>query len=93
MGDKIDSNQTEIVKALRKLGISVSVNHNDILCGYAGRTYWFEVKNPGCVSPKTGEIRPSNIKVTQYKLLETWKGHYSIVHSLEQILQEIGLEV
>ncbi|KKK84038.1 hypothetical protein LCGC14_2787400, partial [marine sediment metagenome] len=56
---KIDSNQREIVKSLRKIpGITVELNHHDFLLGYKGKTYWFEIKNSDCVSPKTGEIQP-----------------------------------
>ncbi len=92
--DRIDSNQVAIVKALRKIpGVTVEAGHDDILVGHRGGTYWFEVKNPDCVSPKTGEIQPSKIKDSQYKLLRDWRGHYKIMHCLDQILTEIGLEV
>ena len=91
--DKIDNNQVSIVKVLRKIpGVTVEVGHNDLLLGYKGKTYWFEIKNSNCVSPKTGEIQPSKIKDSQYKLLRDWRGHYSIVWKLEQILNQIGLE-
>ena len=44
---KIDRNQGDIVSALRKIpGISVETGHDDILVGYKGRTWWFEVKAP-----------------------------------------------
>jgi len=92
--DRIDSNQVAIVKVLRKIpGVKVEVGHDDILVGHKGRTYWFEIKNPNCVSRKTGEILPRKIGAGQKKLLATWKGHYSIVWTLEQILDEIGLEL
>ncbi len=78
---KIDENQKAIVKDLRKLGISVEVNHDDILCGYKGKTYWFEIK----VNAK------SPLKPKQLKLLDEFKGHYSIVWTLEQILDEMGV--
>ena len=89
--DKVDSNQEGIVKALRKIpGVTVEVGHDDILVGHKGITYWFEIKSPNCVSPKTGKIRPSKIKASQYNLLRNWKGHYSIMWSLDQILKEIN---
>lgn len=77
---KVDANQPEIVKALRDLGISVQLGHDDILVGYNGKTYWFEIK----VNDK------SEIKSGQKLLALSWKGHYSIVTSAEQILQQIG---
>ncbi len=92
MALKIDNNQQAIVKALRKIpGITVEVSHDDILVGRNGKTYWFEIKNPDCVSKKTGEIQPSKIKPSQYKLLETWTWHYSIAWELGHILDEIGM--
>lgn len=77
---KIDANQPEIVKTLRKMGISVELNHDDILVGYNGKTYWYEIK--------TSE--KSDIKDSQIKLLAEYKGHYKIVWSVEMILDDIG---
>lgn len=76
---KIDANQTEIVKALRDKGYSVECSHDDILVGYNGRTFWYEVK----AGPR------SNIQPSQEKLLKDWKGHYKIVWSAEMIIQDI----
>lgn len=78
---KVDANQNEIVAELRKLdGITVEVGHDDILVGYGGRTYWFEVKT----GPR------AEIKATQTKLLDSWEGHYAIVWSAQMILAAIG---
>jgi Holliday junction resolvase len=90
---RIDNNQREIVKSLRKLGYSVVVGHDDILVGVNGKTYWFECKNPSLVSKKTGQVRPSEIKPSQRTLMREFKGHYSIVWNLEQILDEINASV
>jgi len=79
---KVDANQGDIVKELRKIGVSVEVGHDDILCGYNGKTYWYEIK-----ASQTSEVKKS-----QELLLETWKGHYKIVWSLEMILKDIGLQ-
>ena len=89
---KIDNNQPEIVKALRGIpGITVQVGMDDILVGYKCKTYWFEIKEPGTVSKKTGLILDSTIKPSQHALRRDWKGHYSIVWNVEQILKEIGV--
>lgn len=88
---KIDANQPKIVNQLRRLGYSVETGKDDLLVGYQGRTYWFELKDPDkALSKKTGEILDSQIKPSQHKLKTEWRGHYSIVHSIEQILDEIG---
>ena len=90
---KVDSNQPDIVKDLRKIpGVTVEVGHDDILVGYERRTYWFEIKEPGMVSSRTGEIRPSSIKPSQKALIEEWRGFYKIVWNVDQILAEIGVK-
>ena len=77
---KVDANQGDIVKDLRKLGYSVALGHDDILVGHGGNTYWFEIK--------TSEKAP--IKDSQKKLLAEYKGHYSIVWTTEMIISEIN---
>ncbi len=90
---KVDANQEEIVKALRRIpGVSVSTGHDDVLIGYRGVTYWVEIKAPETRAKRSGGIRESSIKESQKKLRETWKGHYSIVSSLEEILSELCIE-
>lgn len=86
---KIDSNQPAIVKELRKRGYSVEVSHDDILVGYRGETFWYEIKEPNCVSPVTGKVRPSSLKDYQKKLLESYKGHYKVVWDVQQIIDDI----
>ncbi len=89
---KIDNNQNAIVKALRKLlGVTVQVEHDDILVGHKGKTYWYEIKSPDAVSKKTGKINDSFLKPSQIKLLKEWRGHYKIVWSIEQILEDLSI--
>lgn len=89
---RVDENQSAIVAALRSIpGVSVEVDHDDCLCGYMGRTYWYEIKRPEEVG-KDGKIKQSRIKPSQKKLLATWKGHYRIVWTLGQILEDMGIE-
>ena len=80
---KTDDNQKDIVKALRKLGYSVELDHDDILVGTQGRTFWYEIKNVNG--------RNRNQK-GQTKLSEEFKGHYRIVRSLDEILADLKLE-
>lgn len=77
---KVDANQPAIVKELRKLGYSVELDHDDILVGHNGRTYWFEIKT----GPK------ADIKDSQKKLLAEFKGHYSIAWNAEMIIKELS---
>lgn len=89
---KTDINQSDIVAALRKIpGVSVAVNHDDILVGYRGKTYWYEIKSSGAVSRRSGLIKASAKQKSQKKLEINWTGHYEIVSNLEQVLIDIGI--
>lgn len=90
MRHKPDNNQNTIVAQLRKLGYSVEPGHHDILVGANGKTYWYEIKDPSVISPKTGQPRPSSITASERKRLDNWRGHYKLVWTLEQILEEIN---
>jgi hypothetical protein len=77
---KVDRNQGQIVKALRAIpGVSVATRHDDILVGYGGQTFWYEIKKSA-----TAEIKPS-----QKKLAKEWQGHYAIVWTADQIVADI----
>ena len=92
MKAKVDSNQPEIVRVLRQiLGVTVEVGHDDILVGYKKKTFWYEIKEPESVSKKTGKILDSAKKGSQIKLEKEWTGHYRIVSSIDEILQDIGV--
>lgn len=90
--DKVDINQPEIVKSLRALGYSVELDHDDILVGKHGRTYWYEIKSEDAVSKKTGKVLQSAKKDHQIKLEATYQGHYKIVSSLDEILEDLNLQ-
>jgi hypothetical protein len=84
-----DKNQSAIVEALRDLGFSVETNHDDILVGLNGLTFWYEIKSDNAVSKKSGEVLDSKKKKSQKRLEKEWKGHYRIVSSLDEILEDI----
>jgi len=86
-----DNNQKSLVRDLRRIpGVSVETGHDDILVGYKGQTFWFEVKDPERLK-KDGTLKESSTQPSQKKLLNEWRGHYSIVWSLDMILDEIGI--
>lgn len=90
---KVDENQPGIVKELRKIkGVTVEVGHDDILVGYKGKTYWYEVKMPDTVNIKTGKVRASELKQSQKDLLSWWCGHYKVIWDINQILIDIGIK-
>jgi len=90
---RIDSNQPEIVKALRKIpGVTVHLDMDDILVGYKGVNYWYEIKDPEKLFKKDGTFNKGEIKPSQVKLIDGWMGHYKIVWSLDMILEDIGIQ-
>lgn len=81
---RVDDNQKEIVEALRGIpGITVETGHDDILVGYRGKNYWYEIKN------RDGKNRKQK---SQIDLENNWAGHYAIAHTLDDILIDMGLE-
>lgn len=77
---------------LRKIpSVSVETDHDDIFVGYRKINYWYELKNPDKVSKRTGKIKESGKQKSQKKLEKTWKGHYKIVSSLDEILKDMGI--
>jgi len=89
--ESTDLNQKDIVKELRKF-CKVELNHDDIFVGYKGVNYWYEIKQEKHVSKKTGKILESAKEDSQIKLENEWQGHYKIVHSLDEILEDMGIE-
>lgn len=89
---KVDNNQKQIMDALRQItSVTVEPGHDDLLVGYHGKTYWFEIKSERAVSKRTGLVREKSKKESQIKLEANWKGHYSIVSTLDEILSEMGV--
>jgi len=88
---KIDANQPEIVERLRSIkGITVELGHDDLLVGYKGLTFWYEIKNPELACSKvTGKILESAIKPDQKRIRAEFTGHYKIVSSFEEIIEDI----
>lgn len=88
---KVDANQRIIVQALRQIpGCTVETGKDDILVGYKSITRWYEIKTPDCVG-KDGKILDSAKKSKQKELEREWRGHYRIVSSVGEILQDMGL--
>ena len=91
--EKVDANQADIVAALRDIPfLGVEVGHDDILVGWMGKSYWFEIKSPDVVSKKTGRVIDSEITDSEWDRYNNWPGHYKIVWSLDQILEELGIK-
>ena len=85
---RTDQNESDIVKDLRKLGYSVITGVDDILCGSRGLTFWYELKSENALD-KNGKVREKKVRDSQKKIRAMWNGHYKIVSSLDQILDDM----
>ena len=80
------------MEALLKIpGITVETDHDDIFVGYKGFNYWYELKSEEAVGKRTGKVKESSKQKSQKKLEKTWKGHYKIVSSLDEILKDMRI--
>ena len=83
---KTDSNQAEIVSALRRVGASVLVLSRvgqgcaDLAAGIRGETFFLEVKTD-----------KGKLTEDEQKFMDEWRGHYAIVRTPEEALQAIGV--
>lgn len=79
---KVDDNQEEIVKALRKIGVSVEIIGKpvDLLLWHRGHYSLMEIKN------LEGRDR---LTEDQLKFIARWPGKIHIVHTPEQAIAEV----
>ena len=88
----VDANQRAVVAALRGVGASVTLLHAvgkgcpDILAGFRGVNYAFEIKD--------GSKPPSDRKLTpaQVEWHRAWRGQVAVVTSPDEALKAIGVE-
>ena len=88
---RVDANQSEVTKALRKIGCSVQHLHAvgkgtpDLLVGYKGNNYLLEIKD--------GEKPESARKLTPEQTIWhfDWKGQVAIVTSVQEAIDKILL--
>ena len=87
MAKRIDSNQTQIVKQLRKIGYSVCILSSvgkgvpDLLVGYRGKNLLIEIKD--------GSKPPSQRKLTpdEQNFHNTWNGSVIVARGLMDIIE------
>lgn len=87
---KRDGNQDQIVAELRQAGVSVAVTHQlgggfpDIVTGFRGQNYQFEIKDPG-QPPSKRKLTPA-----EEKYHDEWKGQVDIILSADEALNIMG---
>lgn len=86
---RVDRNQSEIVKALRKVGCTVTPTHTvgdgfpDLVVGRQGVNYLMEVKD-GTKSPSARALTTD-----EHKWHIEWRGLVHIVYSVEDALRVV----
>jgi len=86
---KIDDNQNEIVKQLRRIGCSVAITSMvgngmpDLLIGFRKKNFLFELKD-GNKSESRKRLTPD-----EEKFFNTWQGQVNVVENFDQILKII----
>ena len=86
---RVDSNQSEVTKALRKIGASVQLLHSvgkgcpDMLVGYKGGNYLLEIKD--------GEKKESARKLTAEQTIWhfDWKAQEAVDKSPQEAIDTI----
>ena len=82
MPKRVDANQPTIVRDLREAGATVEHLHTighgcpDILVGFRGRSWVFEIKSPG------GAMTPDEVKWH-----EEWRGQVHVIYSAAEALR------
>lgn len=88
-GKRIDANQPQLVKQMRKLGLSVAVTSAlgngfvDAVVGYQGVNYLCEIKDPG-QPPSKRKLTPDE----QY-FHTNWKGQVKVIENINDVLKMI----
>ena len=84
---RIDTNQNQVVKNLRQLGISVAITSMlgkgfpDLVIGYKKRNYLIELKD--------GKKAKSQKKLTECEeeFFNAWKGQINVCENIDDILK------
>lgn len=81
---RVDSNQPEVVKFLREKNVTVKHTHMvgsgfaDIVCGYRGKNFLFEIKDAD--KPASAKQLTAAEKVFHFE----WKGQIDVIESGQQ---------
>jgi len=83
---RVDNNQKEIVKELRKFGATVAHTHiigkgfPDIVVGYSGNNFLFEIKEPGAREKLTDKEKV---------WLNAWLGQSEVIENSQEAIEII----
>ena len=86
MPRRTDANQTEIVKLLRQLGLSVFILSDvgkgcpDLMCGWNMHNYLVEIKDGA--KPRSAQ----KLTAQEQKFFDEWQGNVQIINSIDSAL-------
>ena len=87
---KVDSNQNEVVKLLRKIpGVSVAITSQlgngfvDFVVGYKGKNYMIELKDGDKVASKR------KLTADEESFKSMWTGQYTVCNNFEEVFNLI----
>ena len=86
--NRVDLNQNDIVRSLRAIGASVFITNQvgtgfpDIVVGWFGKNYLFEIKN--------NETR-GRLTADQIEFHERWKGSVNVIRTLQEAFAVLGV--
>jgi len=93
---RVDVNQPEIVADLRAIGATVEHLHEvgdgcpDILVGWRGGNYLFEIKKPASVEFQL-RIRATGLTVKQQDWHDSWNGQVDVIRTSEEAFKIMGI--
>ena len=96
MRRRADENQAEIVADLRAIGATVEHLHEvgdgcpDIMVGWRGGNYLFEIKKPASVQFQL-RIRATGLTVKQQDWHDRWLGQVAVIRSIGDALDIMGV--
>lgn len=89
---KVDNNQPELVKQIRRLpGVTVVLTHIvgngfvDAVIGFMGRNYLAEIKDPS-QPPSKRKLTPD-----EENFHKQWTGQISVVETIDDVIKILGL--
>lgn len=89
--NKIDANQKDIVRDLRRAGYAVRVTSGmgdgfpDIIVGVGGRNFLFEIKDP------EKPFADRQLTKDQRQFFDDWYGQCDVIHDAESAIQHIAI--
>jgi len=94
---RVDANQPSIVADLRRIGATVHHLHTigrgcpDILVGFRGLNYLFEIKTPR-IDLFDVKSRQTHLTAKQRDWHDTWEGQVAVIRSLEDALAVMAVD-